>query len=173
MSFNARAAPLRLDPVTGASMLECAACRTFIQECDPPVAQFNRLDRLMHLRQEVEARRGNRASDIVRFSRGFVIEQAAERYYRLMSQTQENLRGRFDDADFSLLLNADPSPVWNHLRGLSLASLLQDAYEYEVDGITPDVRELIRRLAELTPLEEAAVVDACERVLRGYSNPVL
>lgn len=172
MSSIARAAPLQLDPVTGASLLECAACRTFIQECDPPVAQFNRLDRLINLRQEVEARRGNRATDIVRFSRGFVVEQAADRYYRLMSQTQQNLRGRFDDADFILLLNADPTPVWN-LRGLSLASLLQDAYEYEEDGVTPEVRELIRRLAELTPLEEAAIVDACERVLRGYSNPVL
>lgn len=172
MSFNPTAAPLQLDPVTGASKLECAACRTFIQECDPPVAQFNRLDRLIKLRQEVEARRGNRASDIVRFSRGFVMEQAAERYYRLMSQTQANLRGRFDDADFSLLLNVEPSPVWN-LRGLSLASLLHDAYEYEEDGVTPEVRGLMRRLAELTPLEEAAIVDACERVLRGYSNPVL
>lgn len=172
MSFKPTAAPLQLDPATGVPMLECAACRTFILECDPPVSQFNRLDRLIKLRQEVEARRGNRASDIVRFSRGFVMEQAAERYYRLMSQTQENLRGRFDDADFSLLLNAEPSPVW-HLQGLSLASLLQDAYEYEDDGATPEVRELIQRLAKLRPLEEAAIVDACERVLRGYSNPVL
>lgn len=172
MSFNPTAAPLQRDPDTGAAMLECAACRTFIQECDPPLSQLGRIDRLINLRREIEARRGNRASGIVRFSRGFVMEQAAERYYRLMSQTQENLRGRFDDADFNLLLNAEPSPVWN-LRGLSLASLLQDAYEYEDDGVTPDVRELIRRLAELTPLEEAAIVDACERVLRGYSNPVL
>lgn len=172
MSFNRMAAPLQLDPVTGASKLECAACRTFIQECDPPVSQFNRLDRLIKLRQEVEARRGNRASDIVRFSRGFVMEQAADRYYRLISQTQEKLRGRFDDADFSLLLNTEPSPVWD-LRGLSLTSVLYDTYEYEDEGITPAVRELIRRLAELTPLEEAAIVDACERVLRGYSNPVL
>jgi hypothetical protein len=172
MSFNAGASPLQLDPVTGAFMLECAACRTFIQECDPPLPQLGRLERLLELRREIEARRGNRATDMVRFSRGFVMEQAAERYYRLISQTQENLRGRFDDDDFSLLLNADPSPVWD-LRGLSLASLLQDTYESEDEGSTPAVRELIRRLGELTPLEEAAILDACERVLRGYSNPVL
>lgn len=173
MSEKTDASPARLAPFTADdNYLECAACGTFIELSDPPAADWRRHERLRYLREAIEARRGRRSPNVVRFSQGLVMEQAAERYFRLIEQAQASLKGWFDGADFSLLLTRNPSPVW-HDHDCDLAALVLKESCADTQEIQPGLRELARRLAKLSSLQQAAVVDACERVLRGYENPLL
>jgi len=167
---------LQHDPANGPYMLECASCRTPIQASDPHTDQAGRLERLQYVREQIESRRGNRAAGVLRFSQGFVAEQALERYFRTVADTQESLRGRFDASDFDWMLNARPEAIWRWTYG-DLAAEVLDTFRYAGDAdeesAAPAIVDLARRLAELTPIEQVAFADACERVFRGYSNPCL
>lgn len=90
--------------------MECLACQTLVADADPMPAQLRRQERQHYLRGELEARRGNRNGSSARFSRGLVMEQSVERYFRVLAQARASLAGRFDAEDFRILLNMNPTP---------------------------------------------------------------
>ena len=173
MTNNLTIPSLPTDTHSDADMFECVACGTPVEQSDPLEAQDGRPKRLIRLREAVEARRGVRGrANVIRYSAGFVVEQAADRYFCLIEETQAGLQGQFTPDEFSVLQNMEPSPVWNR-RDIDLASKLHDTYADEDDCLIPSLSDLARRLADLTPVQQVAMVDACERVFRGYDNPLL
>jgi hypothetical protein len=144
---------------------------------DPSCANFDRHMIQSYLRQEIEARRGNHQSNNSRFSTRFVIEQSAERYFQLLEMTKHRLKRRIATRDFEYLLNVNCSPVWRHYAQDSLAWDVVDSLGLEVRSLEdiPDseLREFASKLRDFTPVETYAIVDACERVWRGYDNPLV
>lgn len=144
---------------------------------DPASAYFARGMFENTLQREIEARRGNRCSATARFSRGFVMEQAAERYFQALDVAKRRLKGRFDEEDFGYMLNLNCSPVWHHYAQDNLAGLIADSLGLEVTSLDdiPDakLRDLMKKLRELTPVETYAIVDTCEQVWRGYDNTLI
>jgi hypothetical protein len=110
------------------------------------------------------------------FSSGFVAEQAAHRYFMLVETALEGLKGRFTEDDFNIILNAECSPIWNWDTWTSVAAMVADTYGVDaLDDLEEHghLRVLLKKLLSLTPLENAAVVDVCERIWRGCDNPLL
>lgn len=115
-------------------------------------------------------------ADEPRFSSHLIIEQAADRFFELVSTVEDSLRGRFTEAEFDVLLNCECSPVWSWDRSMAVASMV--AEDQRVGSLRDLVegdplRVLLEKLVALTPVENAALVDVCERVWRGHDNPLL
>ena len=109
------------------------------------------------------------------FSSGFIAEQAAHRYFMLVETALEGLKGRFTEGDFNTILNAECSPIWNWDTWTSVATMVADTFGVDaLDDLDEDghLRVLLEKLLSLTPLENAALVDVCERVWRGHDNPL-
>ena len=125
----------------------------------------------------VEARRGTDAlCGDERYSSGFICEQAAHRHFMLLDHVQAELKGKFTPHDFQVILNAECQPTWQWHPMLSVAQMVADDNGIEGLEDLPEsgrMRQLLEKLLSLTPLENAALVDACERVWRGYDNPLL
>jgi hypothetical protein len=120
----------------------------------------------------VDARRGVGAH---RYTSHFVVEQAAARFFELVSFTEESLWGRFSDAEFQVILNnTSPIESWDSHFGMA-STLACDLGVESLDDLKKEnpLRVLLEKLQELTPLEDAALVDVCERVSRGHDNPLL
>lgn len=111
-----------------------------------------------------------------RFSSGFIVEQAAHRHFMLLDRAQAALKGKFTQADFQVILNAECQPAWEWDPAMSVAQMVADDNGVRRLNSLPEgshMRQLLEKLLTLTPLENAALVDACERVWRGYDNPLL
>ncbi len=125
----------------------------------------------------VHARRGTDALvGDERFSSGFIVEQAAHRYFMLLDEAQTALKGRFTQDDFQVMLNVECQPTWNWDPAMSVAQMVADDQGIEaLEDLSErsQMRQLLEKLLTLTSLENAALVDACERVWRGYDNPLL
>jgi hypothetical protein len=138
---------------------------------------FDRPTRRHALLEEVALRSGTeRLSDGQRFSSGFVVEQAAHRHFMLLRETQQRLIGTFTQHEFSIMLNVECGPVWQWDTEIPVAQMVADDHGVsKVDGLPAggELRVLLEKLAGLSSLENAALVDACERVSRGYANPLL
>jgi hypothetical protein len=129
------------------------------------------------LQAAVAQRRGS--DDLLteeRYSSVLIVEQAAERFFNLVAMTEPHLRGRFTKEEFGVILNAECTPIWRWDRFTSVATMVADDQGLEsLEDLKPGqpLRVLMEKLMELTPLENAVLVDACERVWRGYKNPLL
>lgn len=138
---------------------------------------WNRPMRRAALLDEVKERRGTeRLKGEERFSSGFIVEQAAHRYFNLLRDAQARLKGGFTEWEFTTLLNVACGPVWQWDGQGSVAGMVADDNGIErlrdVPKGTP-LRGLLDKLVALSPLENAVLVDACERVWRGHDNPLL
>lgn len=157
----------------------CLACHARTGISDSLDEEIDRESRQGFLRSRIEARRGDRARPYSRLSAGYVIEEAAKRHFQLMEVTIQSLRGKFDEVDFQFLLNANCSPVWrlNHFFDLSVCFVsLRGSYASTPEEIKEEdeaLRTLAEKLRALSPTEQLAVIEACERVWRGYENPLL
>ena len=155
----------------------CLACHSKTPINDPVAAVIDRPQRHRFLRSQIEAHRGDRKRLQQRLSAGYVIEEAAKRYFQLMESTIKNLRGKFNADDFHFLLNTNCSPVWSLNVGISLLDQVLDNFGVEASTLADihdkKLRSLIKKLSRLSATEELAVVEACELVWRGYQNPML
>lgn len=139
-------------------------------DCDQEIRRSNLLDAI-ELRMGTDDLQGP-----ARFSTGFIAEQAASRYFMLLDGAQADLKSRFSEADFAVILNAECSPVWLWDTGNPVAAMVAgDNGIGSLDelAVGSHMRTLLEKLMALSPLENAALVDACERVWRGYDNPLL
>jgi hypothetical protein len=128
------------------------------------------------LLDEVKERRGTeRLKGEERFSSGFIVEEAAHRYFMLVRDAQEKLKGMFTKAEFITMLNVECGPVWQWDVQMPMAIMVADnngVQHRDVAEGTP-LRSLLDKLIGLSPVENAVLVDACERVWRGHENPLL
>jgi hypothetical protein len=140
---------------------------------DERFKDFERDQRRGNLLHAIDARRGDGER---RYSSHLVIEQAAERFFELVAVAEDRLHGRFTDDEFLAIANSTCTPIWNWNRHTSVASMV--ANDRGIDSIDDlkkgsPLRLLLEKLVELTPVENAALVDVCERVWRGHDNPLL
>jgi len=166
------------DKRTRRLMAPCMHCgfEPPLEECAEYSRDMYRDLRRSALLMEVDKRRGTDAlvSD-ERYSSGFIVEQAAERFFSLVAVAERDLRGRFTEDEFLTILNAECTPIWQD-RFANLATIVADDQGVEsLDDLEPGhpLRVLLEKLIALTPLENAALVDVCERIWRGYKNPLL
>lgn len=105
-----------------------------------------------------------------------VLERASARYFSLVARTQASLKGRFSLQEWGYLANTERTLIWDWRAGMRVATMVADTYGVdcldapELDGA---LRILLYKLLQLSPVENAAVVDACEQVWRGCRNPLL
>lgn len=140
---------------------------------DERLDDFERELRRGKLLHAIEARRG---AGEHRYSSHLVVEQAAERFFELVAVAENSLRGRFTDAEFLAIANSTCTPIWNWDHHTSVASMV--ASDQGIDSMNELkeghlLRVLLEKLVELTPTENAVLVDVCERVWRGHGNPLL
>lgn len=147
----------------------CVSCRRPVDDQDPDCWHRVAPHDFPDFHESIEARRGNRNSHQTRFSSGSVIEQAADRYFHLISATQAQLKGRFATFDFNVLFDRIGQPsLWGYDIAYQLSNVIDDD-----DDVAPALYALVERIDNLDLLQLAAFVDACERVSRGYDNPLL
>ena len=104
-----------------------------------------------------------------------IVEQAAQRFFELVKHATDGLRGRFTEREWEVLLSCEPSPAWHWHRWTTVATMVADDLGIDsLDELHPDsqLRALLVKLEGLSPLENATLVDACERVWRGLENPL-
>lgn len=113
-----------------------------------------------------------RGTDEVPFSAGFVIQQAAERYFVLMREAEEGLSEIFSAEEMRTLQDANPSPIWEGSSRV-LATMVAEANGIDLTyppAADTGMRSLLLKLAALTPLQNAALLDVCERISRGNNH---
>lgn len=92
-----------------------------------------------------------------------------------MQDIQARLKGRFTSKELITILNCECGPVWQWDINMPVVAMV--ANDQGVDSLdeAPEgskLRALLEKLLALSPSENAALVDACERVWRGYKNPL-
>ena len=124
--------------------------------------------RLAYLTEQIEARTGGGFVSGKRIlSQKFVIQQALERYFLLIGEALNGIE--LNKKELEIILNATCSPVCQWGLTDSLARLVAD--DNGVDDIeqlqaNPTFMRFLIKLQELTKLQEAALVDFCERFWR-------
>ncbi len=147
-------------------LLQLDGAREYIRDFDIDV-------RLELLKNEITKRIFSNASEITANAvpNHFVIQQAAERYFSLV--TRATLSLHFSQPEMTIILNTTCSPVWQWHAYSSVAGMVADDNGVEsMDELEPDsiLRMLIKKLGQLSPTENAALVDICERVWRSQSE---
>lgn len=134
---------------------------------------FDWLTRLEYLTQEIGKRINHNADEINghKIPNNFIIQQAAERYFSLVTRATRSLH--FSQPEMTIILNSTCSPFWQWDAYMSVAGMVADDQGVEsLDELEPDsiLRLLILKLAKLSPTENAALVDVCERIWRSQSG---
>lgn len=129
------------------------------------------------LMSAVEKRQGLDASvPSERISSGLIIEQAAHRFFEVTATVEQKLKGQFTEAELLTILNVTCARVWYWDRYTTVASMVADDQGVhsikDLDKGSP-LRVLLEKLLKLSSIENAVLVDVCERVWRGYDNPLL
>ncbi|MBE0548553.1 MAG: hypothetical protein IH627_13080 [Rubrivivax sp.] len=106
----------------------------------------------------------------------FVVEQAAERYFYLVADAERTMRGKFTEEEFVTILNTTCGPIWEWDTYMSVASMVADTFGVgRLDSLKEgsELRVLLKKLLDLSAVQNAALVDTCERVWRGHANNLL
>ncbi|NMF96175.1 hypothetical protein GPA27_02035 [Aromatoleum toluolicum] len=92
-----------------------------------------------------------------------ISSTALARYFRLLDIARVELRDVFSDEDFGLMFNTHPHPVWTGEFETTPADILYSSYGG--DGMVDEGSEvytLCVKLAQLTPLQQVALIDLLE-----------
>ena len=128
--------------------------------------------RRQFLKDEIEARTFKRQEfDVDRkFSSQFVVQQGAARFFSLLRPATASMNGLFTKEDLTKILNTTCGPLWDWRADcMSVFSMVVDDNGINSWGDVPKDSEmeiLMKKLAALTPLQNAALVDVCERFWR-------
>lgn len=102
------------------------------------------------------------AQDKRRVMRPGTKEVAARRYAELVDAELENLAGLFTERELLFLLDVMLPSILHWQVGMTLAGAVADTNGIEtLDDGTP-MAELVRKIAQLTPLQNLALVDVFE-----------
>ena len=129
--------------------------------------------RLKFIEEQIASRNGARAAVAPehKIPDHFVIQQAAERYFLLVNSALTELK--LSQEDLTIILNTTCGPVWLWDLWHNVASMVANNNGIEsLEELAPDstMRLLIEKLMALTPLQNVALVDFCEKVWRTRSD---
>jgi hypothetical protein len=130
-----------------------------------PSQDFNLRTRHKLLCSDAALRSCTRYAPEDNFTTAFVIETAAYTYFRLLDNEKRQLSNSFSERDIEVILNTNCGPVWEFDPYMSLATAVADdngVSNLEELPADSQLRTLLESLLTLTPLQNAAVVDACE-----------
>lgn len=124
--------------------------------------------KLVYLTEQIKARAGAELlSGEKIISQKIVVEQSLERYFLLIGEALNGIQ--LDHEEMRVILNSIPSPVWQWGLNVSLATCIADACsadEFSKLDANSTFLKLITKLQKLTLLQEAALIDFCERFWR-------
>lgn len=134
---------------------------------------FDSHRRLEFIQEQIASRNDAKAAVVPehKIPDQFVIQQAAERYFLLVKGALTDLK--FSREEITIVLNTTCGPVWQWDPWGNVAAMV--ANDNGVEGLKelpPDstIRLLIEKLIPLTPLQNAALVDFCEKVWRSRNG---
>ncbi|MDD2811152.1 hypothetical protein [Rhodoferax sp.] len=134
---------------------------------------FDHLDRPEKLKAYFAERNGSKFLGVVdqKIPDQFVAQQSLERYFGLLELSLKDLQ--FDINELTIIMNTTCGPVWQWQTYDSVASMVADDNGIEdLDELSPGsvLRELLKKLIALSPLQNAALVDFCEKFWRARSD---
>jgi len=136
---------------------------------------FNASSRISAIEEAVKIRIGSQRTldPNSQFSFQFVVQQALDRYFDLISSAVVSINSTFTENEMIVILNANCSPVYNKSVGGTVACMVAGDLGIEqlsdlFDG--SDLKNLLEKLTYLSPLQEAALIDICERFWRNAKD---
>jgi hypothetical protein len=130
--------------------------------------------RTPYLRAKIEIRNGSSLPEgREKFPNQFVAQVAAARFFRLTEMALLRLKKMFSLEEMTVILNLNCGPVisWDPTR--SVAGMLADdiGIEHPSELLTGStMRVLLDKLASLSSLENAALIDFCETLWRSLNG---
>jgi len=132
--------------------------------------------RRVALREAVTARSGTADDGHEAIPGTYIIENAAQRYFALLDHGRESMKEMFSESEFGVMLNTTCGPLWEWDPWMSVAEMVSDDNGMVNSGKQSQCSELQilwKKLRALTPLQDVALVDVCERVWRDKSHKPL
>lgn len=132
---------------------------------------LDRESRMQELVEEYNKRSGINESQPDRaLSPQYVVQQAAMRYFAMVSGAMWQLNDLFTEEEMSIVLTCTNSPVLTWRYGSSFANFVADEFGIESldeleDGST--LKVLMLKLLELNAAQGLAMLDLCERYWRN------
>lgn len=105
-----------------------------------------------------------------KFSSQFVVQQAADRYFQLISSAVESMNSTFTESEMEVILNTNCSPFCQWSVDITVAGMVADDLGIEqLSDLSDDsdVKPLLKKLMQLSPTQNAALIDMCERFWRS------
>ena len=128
--------------------------------------------RRQFLKDEIEARTFKHLEIDAdqKFSSQFVVQEAAARFFSLLRPATVSMNGLFTIKDLTKILNTTCGPIWDWEEGcMSVFSMVVDdngINSWSDVSKDSEMEILMKKLKALTPLQNAALVDVCERFWR-------
>ena len=139
-------------------------------EASREVTDINLDVRVSNLKYHVQIRNGSTTHpDEKLFSAELIIQLAADRYFELLEIELSSLCGIFTEGDMLTILNTECHPIWNYSPRHSIAGMVADDNGIEEFSDLKDdseIKSLLEKLIMLTPIQNAALADCCERIWR-------
>lgn len=134
---------------------------------------FESHQRGSYLPEQFAARNGSKSAVVAEHlvPNQFVIQQALERYFKLVHDALKDLE--FSREDITIILNTTCGPYWQWDLGHNVASMVADDNGIDsLDELPSDssMRLLLEKLIPLTQVQNAALVDFCEKFWRTRNN---
>ena len=131
--------------------------------------------RILAIEKAVKARNG---SEITlnpknQFSSQFVVQQAVDRYFRLISSAVESINSIFTESEMKVILKAICRPFCQWCVGETVADMVADDLGIEQTSDLSDdsdVKTLLNKLMRLSPTQNVALIDLCERFWRSSKD---
>lgn len=94
--------------------------------------------------------------------KGVVTNTALARYFRLLDAARDELRNILSRDEVLLMLNANPLPVWAGECETTIAQVIYDEYGLESADRDGPAYRLFEKLANLTTMQQVALLDIVE-----------
>lgn len=146
----------------------------FDQNGDETVYDVNSDQLLDRLTKSISIRDGSSSQSNTRlFSAESIIQKAADNFFQLADDEITSLSGKFTSNNMRTILNTECSANWRFSTQHSVASMVADDYGIEklsdIDCCS-ELKLLLEKLVNLTPLQNATLIDVCERFWRLKSS---
>lgn len=146
-----------------------------LEESDAPYpfGDVAQTERHVQLLEEVKGRVGNSTDEHNRVPGPFIIENAAARYFALLDHGRRSMEGMFTEVEFVTMLNTTCCSLWEWNPWMSVATMVADDNGIDSWDEVPEGSSLdgfLQKLVALSPVQNAALVDVCERVWRDRSD---
>lgn len=128
-------------------------------------------DVVRFLEGEVKARDGAEIAFELeqKFSTKYIVQQSLCLHFMLMLSALESLNSMFTDSEMGIILNTNCGPFWQWYVGRTVATMVMEDHGIaELSDLDDDseLKILVEKLIPLSDLQNAALVDVCERFWR-------